>query len=371
MGVVTNGGDPLSGQDPGSTDRVTLIDVATRAGVSPAAASLALRGRPGVAPATRDRVVRIAAQLGYRTRSVADSAAQLTIGLLMKAKPHELLEANAFYGPVIAGVSAEAAARGIDVRLDTMPVDEHFHPIDVPRLVQSPGIDGLLVLGAYLADKSATMLSQRPLVLVDGYSETPGRFATVVTDNVDGAGRATRRLIELGHRHIALVGTAPDAFPSIRERRQGYLAAIEAAGLQPVFVDGHHDEPDVVAAKLTVAVAESPGISAAVAANDEVALAVLAELGHRVPGELSLIGFDDIEAASMVRPRLDTVSVDKPAMGRLAVSMLMHRIRHPHDPAFVVMQPVRMVSRESAAPPRRDLAPAQARRPKPGPRKRS
>jgi LacI family transcriptional regulator len=359
---MTNGGDALRGPGGGSGDRVTLIDVAIGAGVSPAAASLALRGRPGVAPATRERVVRMAAELGYRTRSVADTAAQLTIGLLMKAKPHELVEANAFYGPVIAGVSAEAAARGIDVRLDSMPVDEHFHPIDVPRLVQSSGIDGLLVLGAYLADKSATMLSRRPLVLVDGYSETPGRFATVVTDNVDGAGQATRRLIELGHRHIALVGTAPDAFPSIRERRQGYLAAIEAAGLEPIFVDGHHDEPDVVAAKLTLAIAESSEISAAVAANDEVALAVLAELGRRVPGELSLIGFDDIEAASMVRPQLDTVSVDKPAMGRLAVSMLMHRIRHPHDPAFVVMQPVHVVSRASTAPPGPATSPG--RRPK-------
>lgn len=337
--------------DGGSNERVTLIAVAERAGVSPAAASLALRGRPGVAPATRERVIGAAAELGYRTRPASDLAEQLTIGLLMKSKPHETVEANAFYGPVIAGITAESASRGIDVRLDSMLVDEQFEPIEVPRLVRAPGVDGLLVLGAYLSDGSATMLTPRPLVLVDGYSQTPGRFATVVTDNVDGEAQATQRLIDIGHRHIALVGTTPDAFPSIRERRHGYLAAMAAAGLEPSFVDGHHDEPQVIGAKVRAAIDESSGITAVVAANDEVALAVIAELGHLVPRQLSVIGFDDIEAASMVRPRLDTVSVDKPAMGRLAVSMLLHRIRHPHDAAFSVMQPARLVARDSAVPP--------------------
>jgi len=89
-----------------------------------------------------------------------------------------------------------------------------------------------------------------------------------------------------------------------------------------------------------------------VSANDEVALAILAELGDRIPHDVSLVGFDDIEAASLVRQRLDTVSVDKLAMGRLAVSMLVHRMRHPHDPAFVAMQPARLVVRSSSAAPR-------------------
>jgi len=169
--------------------------------------------RAGVAASTRERIVGISAQLGYRTRSSSSSVALLTIGLLVKAKPRELDVANAFYGPLMAGITAQAPADGIDLRLDSMLVDEHFEPIGVPRLVRSLDVDGLLVLGAYLSDGSATMLGERPLVLVDGYSETADRFATVVTDNVDGALRATRHLIELGHRHIALAGTTPRCVP--------------------------------------------------------------------------------------------------------------------------------------------------------------
>ncbi len=81
---------------------------------------------------------------------------------------------------------------------------------------------------------------------------------------------------------------------------------------------------------------------------------MLAELPARVPGELSIVGFDDIEASSLVRPRLDTVAVDKPAMGRLAVSLLRHRMDHPDDPAFVAIQPAHLVVRNSSAVPRAD-----------------
>ena len=333
---------------PDRARRVTLNDVAERAGVSAAAASLALRGLAGVGEDTRDRVARAATHLGYRARPGAERRVGTTIGLLMKARREQMDETNAFYGPVVAGISAAAAGRGMDVRLDALMVDEHFNPIEVPRLVRSPDIAGLLVLGAFLSDASASLIGTRSTVLVDGYAETAGVFATVVTDNVDGASQATRRLIELGHRRIALAGTTADAFPSILERRQGYLTAMAAAGLDPIFVDGHHDEPDVVAAKLRAALVERPEITGVVAANDTVALAILADMPARVPDELSVVGFDDIEAASLVRPRLDTIAVDKPAMGRLAVSLLQHRIDHPDDPPFVAIQPVRLVVRQSS-----------------------
>ena len=172
-------------------DRVTLTDVAEHAGVSAAAASLALRGLAGVAESTRQRVRAAAVDLGYRGRGSATE--QLTIGLLMKARPHEVGAANAFYGPVMAGITAAAAALAVDVRLDSLPVDEHYDPIEVPRLLEAPGIHGVLVLGAYLSAESARMLGKRPVVLVDGCAEDRRHFATVITDNLDGAHQATQR----------------------------------------------------------------------------------------------------------------------------------------------------------------------------------
>jgi LacI family transcriptional regulator len=328
--------------------RATLTDVAERAGVSLAAASLALRGKPGVGDDTRRRVLDVANELDYRTRTGA--RAVNSIGLLVKARPHDVAETNAFYGPVIAGITEACIARGIDVRLDAMPVDEHFNPIQVPRLVTSDEVRGLLVLGAYLSEQSARLLARRPVVLVDGYAADPFSFCTVVSDNTGGMATATNRLIELGHERIALVGTTPDAFPSIRERRQGYEAAMRAAGLEPRFVDGHHDAPDPCVTAAVASLGEPDPPTAFVGANDDVALNLLAELRDRVPQEVSVVGFDDVAAASFVRPRLDTVAIDKRAMGRLAVSLLRHRIAHIADPVFTVTQRAELVVRESSRP---------------------
>jgi LacI family transcriptional regulator len=343
----------MSRVDVGLTARVTLADVAEQAGVSLTAASLALRGKPGVGDDTRRRVTDVATSLGYRTRQPALAGGPATIGLLVKARLTDVGETNAFYGPVIAGISEACATEGIAVRLGHLSVDEHFDPVEAPRLLEDDDVHGLLVLGAFLSEQSGQMLGSRPVVLVDGYATDAGRFASVVSDNEGGVAAATARLIGLGHQRIAMVGTTPDAFPSIRERRTGYLRAVTEAGLEPIFVDGPHDDQAGATAAALRRLEQDPGITAVVAANDLVALGILAEHRDRVPRELSVVGFDDIDAASLVRPRLDTVAIDKPAMGRLAVSLLRHRMAHASDPAFTAIQRASLVVRESSAPPLR------------------
>lgn len=328
----------------------TLSDVAKLAGVSLASASLALRGKPGVGESTRRRILEVAKELDYRSPAAAEWASG-SIGLLVKSSPDDAAETNQFYGPVIAGITQACRAAGIEMRLDVLPVDEHFNPIETPRLVAAAGIRGLLVLGAYLSEGSGRLLARWPVVLVDGYAAEPGSFASVVSDNVGGTASATARLIELGHVRIALVGTAPDAFPSIRERRAGYTRAMLAADLEPYYVDGPHHHPEQCAEAAIAGLDAPASATAFVAANDDVAIELLRHLRDRVPREISVVGFDDIDAASKVRPRLDTVAINKQAMGRLAVSLLRHRITHPADPAFTVTQRAALVVRESTAPP--------------------
>lgn len=334
--------------------RVTLQAIAAEAGVSVAAASLALRGKPGVGELTRQRVHAVAAELGYRNRSsTPTTASALTIGLLVKSRPLDLGTTNAFYASVIAGISEACAGAGIDLRLDTLLVDEHFNPVETPRLLESGDIHGVLVLGAYLSAQSATMLGSRPVVLVDGYSSDPDQFPSVVTDNHGGVIAATEKFIALGHQRIALVGTTPDAFPSILERRRGYEVAMAAAGLDTIYIDGPHDDPVTSTARTLAALRRRPGITGLVCANDMVALSLVDELRSRIPATISVVGFDDIDAASLIRPRLDTVAVDKMAMGRLAVSLLRHRIANPEDPAFAAVQRAHLIVRESSGPPGR------------------
>ncbi len=239
------------------------------------------------------------------------------------------------------------------MRLDCLAVDEHYQPTEIPRMMTDREITGLLVLGAYLSVESAQMLGQQPIVLVDGYAEEPGHMIRIVSDNVGGVATATGRLIEFGHNVIAFVGAPPDAFPSILEWRRGYEEAMAGAGLDTCYVDEHHNNPAKCAEAAADALRRSPSITAFAAANDEVALALLGSPHDRVPGEISLVGFDDIDEAKAARPRLDTVAVDKAAMGRLAATLLRHRIDHPNDPAFTVTQKASLINRDTSGPPRR------------------
>jgi LacI family transcriptional regulator len=331
--------------DTTSDRAATLADVAARAGVSLSAASLALRGKPGVGETTRRRVIDVAAELDYRTRSSGSAGA--TFGILVKARPHDFGETNAFYGPVVAGITEACSSADIDVKLDSLPVDEHFNPIETPRLVENRAVDGFLVLGAYLSEQAAELLARWPVVLVDVYASDQNSFASVVSDNVGGTAAATSRLISIGHKRIALVGTTTDAFPSIRERRLGYELTMTDAQLDPRFFDGHHDAPVSCIGEALAALDRTDPPTAFVAANDDVALELIGELRDRVPAEVSVVGFDDIAAASLVRPRLDTVVIDKRAMGRLAVSVLRHRVAHSDDPPFTVTQKASLIVRET------------------------
>ena len=125
------------------------------------------------------------------------------------------------------------------------------------------------------------------------------------------------------------------------------------AGLEPRYIDGPSDDPAAVASSVVAELQRRRRFTAIVAVNDSIGIAVLAEFAARginVPGDVSIIGFDDIEAAHLVRPRLTTVTVSKPAMGRLATSMLFHRMDHPDDPPFTVVQRARIVPRDSVGP---------------------
>ena len=335
-------------------EKVTLDHVAAAVGVSRAAASLALRGLPGVSDRTRRRVVAAAADLGYESPSPLRSKTERSsVAVLIKSREGDHGRTNAFYGPVTAGITAECSAADLEVRMDSLPVDDASNPLGVPRLLREGSADGFIVLGAYITEATAALFSDVPVVLVDGYAHRPFSVASVVTDNTGGAYQATRHLIARGHRSVAFVGSTPTSFPSIRHRRDGYDQAMIEAGLEPWHVDAPHYEPDVSAGVIVDELVGDRRPTGVVASNDAVAISVMSGLidrGLDLPRDMSIVGFDDIEAAALVRPRLDTVAVDKPAMGRLSVSLLRHRMENPSDPSFVVTQATRLIARDSVSP---------------------
>lgn len=320
-----------------SRNKVTIADVARESNVSPATVSLVLRDKPGVGTDTRKRVWETARMMGYvppaSRNSMEPSAEMRHIGLVIKLNPDDFRpNANLFYSQVLAGIEQICRSQRSHLLFASMQVDKYNRPIDIPRLITDDTVDGILLVGIQLnADLQAHLRQiNTPTVLVDAYAPGNG-LDSVVTDNERGAFEATEYLIERGHVHIGMVGSQPDAYPSILERRHGYSRAMQTHGLQTYFADSRLFAEVAIQATLSMLKAH-PAITALVVANDEVAIGVmkaLKESGRKVPEDISIIGFDNIVLAQHVTPALTTMRIDKSGMGRLAAQLLFNRIEHP------------------------------------------
>jgi LacI family transcriptional regulator len=332
----------------------TLADVAAAAGLSPAAVSLALRGKPGVSEATRARVIEVSRGLGYRPIS-NDSRHHhkpLTITLVIRTLHGNAPDANRFYGPVLGGIEESCRRRHTRLMLAIMPVDQFNYPIEVPRGVNDNSSDGLIFVGAHMTRATSMMLEGAPpAVLVDAYSDD-GDFDSVETDNISGARTAVQDFIQHGHREIAILGTDPKAFPSILQRRLGYEQAIAEAGLKPHYIDTPYFEHEAAAVAATEYLRANPDVSAIFCANDLVAVTFIQaarDAGISVPEQVSVIGFDDIDLASFISPALTTMAVDKAGMGRLAVTLLLHRIEFAEESVTSTLVRPQLIERQTVA----------------------
>ncbi len=334
--------------------KTTIADIAKASNVSPATVSLVLRDKPGVGDQTRQRVLEAARTLGYvppATLPRNSMAAQLkNIGLIMKVDRSDPPDINHFYSPVVTGIEAVCRQQNSHLIYANLPVDDHNQPLELPRLLTDTQIDGLLMVGMELTKGLLAHLQQRglPIVLVDGYADS-AEFDSVVTDNVSGGRAATAHLIAQGHRHIAIVGSTPDAYPSIRERREGYILEIEKQGLNPIFGDCvlRPEAAEKVSAEI---LQTHPETTAFFACNDETALAIMKtmqKLGKRVPTDIAVIGFDNILLSQYITPALTTMRVDKMGMGRLAAQLMFNRLNHPLSANVNAVIRPQLIERES------------------------
>lgn len=336
----------------------TLRDVAKLAGVSIGTASQALNNRPNVLPETRERVLKAAQSLRYANpgNHVERRPLVSTIGMLTKHDYGPPPESNVFFSHVQAGVEMECRARKINLMFSAIEVDQSNRPVEWPRMIDDRQIDGLLLIGANI-DAVAHGLRRKlgtPIVLVDSYA--PGyHFDSVLIDNIGGAMQAVNHLIDCGHQHIGLIGTNPASPPDILERREGYRRALRARGIEREYIeDSRMEQGDGYRATRHL-LRNTPQVSAVFVANDDTALGVMnaaRDLGLRVPGDLAIVGFDDVDLAREMHPALTTVHVHKTWLGRLAVQRLIERAQYPDQPRIAVTVATHLVERESTAPSR-------------------
>ena len=332
--------------------RATIREVASAAGVSIATVSRVLNGRPDVSPATREAVLRVVRDQRFATNRSARALSGGRTSLVGVTLP--LVEAP-YFAHILAG-AAEALYEH-DMRVVLSPT-LHLHDRAVTlldRLMHGTTDGAVLMLPEETNDelKSLQRLGY-PFVVVDPRVALDEGVAAVSAANASGAHAAVQHLLALGHERVAAI-TGPLEWLASKERLIGYHSAHAGAGVlaDPDLVmeaDYSIAGGEVAAARL-LDLANRP--TAIFALNDNMAVAVLREArkrGLRVPEDLSVVGFDDSEQASIVTPALTSVRQPLAEMGRMAVSLLLRLIENQSVEGLKVELQTRLVVRDSTAP---------------------
>lgn len=345
---MTAAGVP-KGAVPAPARSAKLRDVAAEAGVDPSVVSRVLSGdgRLSVRPETRARVLEAAARLNYRPNRAArtlKTARTMVLGMVVSDL------ANTAYSLIAQGAEKRAAKAGYVLMVMRGTIPEHLEEL-LGR------VDGLLVASATSEGSYfRSHLGDIPTVLVN--RKEPGDIPAVRVDDEAGAAVAVRHLLSLGHRRVAHVA-GPQNADTARRRLEGYLSALSTDGVdaRPEWVveASVYDEAEghLAATRL---LALDPRPTAIFAANIRLAIGTLAatrRMGLSVPGDVSVVGFDDTPLAAFLEPPLTTVRMPLAELGSQAVESLLGEIdgRRAGD-VFVSLPPELVVRASTAAPPR-------------------
>ena len=331
----------------------TIGDVASRAGVSVATVSRALRGLPNVAPETRARVLAAADELAY----VADpQASRLAAGRTRTVGVVVPRIGQWYYATVLDAVDAVVGAAGYDLLPFTLTSPEARDRF-LEALPFRKRVDGLVVVDVPMSDAELGRMADADIPIVTVGLRTQA-FSSLTVENLRGARMATEHLIGLGHERIGFIGghqREPFDFPIPSLRREGFEQAMASRGLDVVeawTADAELTPAGGVEAMSAILHAD-PRPTGIVVMADEMAVGamqVAADLGLSIPEDLSIVGFDDHDLAEFLG--LTTVRQDVPAQGRAAAGWILEavvateRIEHHHE-----VLPTRLLVRRSTGVP--------------------
>ena len=326
----------------------TLEDVANAAGMSRAQVSRALRGDPGVKPSTRDYVVATASALGYRPNIAARNlvSAQSNIVGVVIGEPF-----NPFHIQLAKSIDHALATANFDPVLSLRALDDVSTLGEAERFINLRAIGAILISTPHEPSAIRAMARKLPCVYL-GRRMDHKNVSTVEIDDEAAATEAVRYLIGLGHRRIGhLAGTDEN---SAKERTAAYTATMRQAGLTPNIVFGSHDAASGHRGVDAIMKGANPP-TALFASNDAIAIGAINRLrgmGLCIPRDISIIGIDDIPAASESLYALTTMRQDTDAIARHAVEALRMMSLDATRKVTKITLPVSMVVRTSVAPPR-------------------
>ena len=332
--------------------RVTLKDVAQRAGVTTATVSYALSGKRPISEATKRRVMEAIAELDYvpdlnaRGLSMRDSK---LIGVVVpQTEPGErLMFQNSFYSEVLGSIEYYARQQGYHILISATDANESYL-----TLAKQRNLDGIIVIGMYPdAFYQQMKKTQIPIVLIDSYCNDH-YYHNIRIDDAYGSYLATRYMLECGHTRIAFFAGQMKENGVMKKRLLGYRQALEEFQVpyeKEYVFEGQIDYTSGIALANRLMDQGLPA-TGVVAAADILAIGAAKgffERGKRVPEDYSLIGFDDVEIAQYLTPGLTTIRQQISLKGQKAVELLLKHIEDPTLPKQEEILPLQLVVRGS------------------------
>jgi DNA-binding LacI/PurR family transcriptional regulator len=338
-----------SGTPPGRTARPSMADVARLAGVSSQTVSRVSNGRSNVDDRTRERVITAMQALGYRPNGAARSLKSgrfHSIGVIMTTL-------ETFGNQHTLDAIAKEAARA-DYSVTLMPISDPSltRLSGAYRRLSGQAVDGVvIILEAHLLDQAELILPPGiPVVVID--SDAGPGYTVVDTDQAQGARQATEHLLGLGHRQVWHIAGPQSSF-SAAHRVESWQRTLASAGLTPpVVLRG--DWSTGSGYRHGLALGQRADATAIFAANDQMALGVMRamhELGRDIPGEVSIVGFDDMKEARSFWPPLTTIRQDLGAVGRLSIQKLLGKVSGADTGNSKTLVPTELIVRASTARP--------------------
>jgi LacI family transcriptional regulator len=330
---------------------LTLEQVAKLAGVSRSTVSRVINDSPSVRSEVRERVWQVIRKNNYQPHQAARSLVTRrtnAIGLIIPEAVSRLFT-DPFFPQLTQGIAEVCNQRGYHLMLTLMTAgtdhDTFYH-----RILHSSQLDGVIVASAPLNDPIVPRLqeSHRPFVSVGHHPNYP-EAASVDVDNVIGAKCITEHLISLGHKRIACI-TGPLGMIVGQDRLEGYRQALAQARIaydEALVAEGDFTEESGFFAMERVLRAEPTAVFAASDVMAVGAMRALAQIGWRMPNDISVAGYDDDPIATLVNPPLTTVQQPMVDLGKRAAEMLIHILEHPDAPIQPQLLSTRLVVRGS------------------------
>lgn len=334
--------------------RPTIADVARAAGVSKGLVSFALNGRPGVSPESRTRILAAADELGWspsiRARALSSNQS-FAVGLVIARDP-EIIADDSFFPSFISGVEQVLAPRSQSLVLSVV-ADEGLEESTYRRLAAERRVDGVILTDLRSDDSRISLLRDigLPAVSLGRPDVDAGAIPAITLDDAPAIHDVVRHLVDLGHSRIAHVA-GPARMLHAGARKTSFLRAMASFGLaEPLVVETNFSAAD--GARATSELLNGPARPTAIVyANDAMAIAGLGaarRAGLDVPGDLSIVGFDDSAIGRYIEPALATVATDAMGWGFTAADALL-RLVGGEDVGDIELAPADLVIRASTAP---------------------